>query len=186
MLNHTLKVSMERIFIEKIGKIIKHKSNIEKYLKVRLLISDEGITIISKNDDAYNEFIAKNVVIALEQGFSFESAMNLKNEDYMFQQISVKSIARPSRLKTIMARIIGEKGRTKEIISEMTGCDVAVHDYNVSVIGNTEDVEIAAQAIRSLIQGSPQASVYAYLERNRKFRKYKEEDLGLREIKKKK
>jgi len=176
---------MEKIFIEKLGKVIKYKKDIEKLLKVTLKTTSEGVEIESKSDDAYSEFIAKSVVEALNSGFSLESALKLRNEDYMMQTISVKSHARPQRIKTIIGRLIGEKGRTKEIIAEMTGCDIAIHDYNVSVIGDTEDVELAAHAIRSLIQGSPHASVYAYLERNRKFRKYKTEDLGLKEIKKK-
>jgi len=176
---------MEKTFVEKVGKIIKNKRAIEKSMGVSLKFSDEGITITSKKDDAYDEFIAKEMIEALEQGFTFESVIKLKNEDYMFQKINVKDLARPSRIKTIMGRLIGEKGRTKEIISEMTGCDVAIHDFSVSIIGNTDDVEIANQAIRSLIQGSPHASVYAYLERNRRLRKYKEEDYGLKEIKRK-
>lgn len=165
--------------------MIKHKKEIEKILKVSLKTTAEGVEIESKSDDAYSEFIVKNIIEALNKGFSLESALKLRNEDYMIQTISVKSHARPSRIKTIIARLIGEKGRTKEIIAEMTGCDIAIHDYNISIIGDTEDVELAAHAVRSLIQGSPHASVYAYLERNRKFRKYKNEDLGLKEIKKK-
>lgn len=176
----------ELIFVEKVGKIIKNKRAIEKSMNVTLKFSDEGITITSKKDDAYDEFLTKEMVSALEQGFTFESVAKLKNEEYMFQKINVKDLAKPSRVKTIMGRLIGEKGRTKEIISEMTGCDVAIHDFSVSIIGSTDDVEVAAQAIRSLIQGSPHASVYAYLERNRRLRRYSEEDYGLKEVKKRK
>jgi ribosomal RNA assembly protein len=176
---------MQTLVVENTNKIRKHKRDIEKALNVKLSISEDKVEIEGKKDDAYSEFLGQEIVDALQYGFSFENAIKLKNEDIMIGKIDIKKLTRPSRVKTIVGRIIGEKGRTKEIISEMTGCDVAVHDNQVAIIGNTDDVEIATQAIRSLIQGSPHASVYAYLERSRKFRKYKEDDLGLREIKKK-
>ena len=176
---------MLRIVIENINKIRKHMKDIEKTLNVKLSISGSEIEIESKKDDAYSEFLGQEIIDALDYGFSFEQAIRLKSEDVMIEKIDIKKLTRPSRLKTIVGRLIGEKGRTKEIIAEMTGCDVAIHDNKVAIIGNTDDVEIAIQAVRSLIQGSPHASVYAYLERSRKFRKYKEDDLGLREIKKK-
>ena len=176
---------MQKIAVENTNKIKKHRKEIEKSLQVKLNISDEGIEIESKKDDAYSEYLAENMIEALQYGFRFEQALKLKNEDFMIEKINLKKHVRPSRLKTVVGRIIGEKGRTKEIIMEMTGCDIAIHDYNIAIIGETDDVGIALQAIRSLIHGSPHSSVYAYLERSRKFMKYREEDLGLKEIKKK-
>jgi len=177
---------MQQIVIENTPKIRKHKRDIEKALNVKLNISEDKIEIESKTDDAYPEYLAQEIIDALNYGFSFEQALRLKNEDIMIEKIDIKKLTRPSRLKTIVGRLIGEKGRTKEIIMEMTGCDIAIHDNRVAIIGDTDDVGIAIQAIRSLIGGSPHASVYSYLERSRKFRRYKEEDLGLREVKKKK
>lgn len=174
---------MARMFVENTAKIKKLKKEIEKALNVSIKISDE---IDIEGKDAFNEYLAEKVIDALEHGFNLEQALKLRNEDYMISKINLKKFVRPSRLKAVVGRIIGEKGRTKEIIMEMTGCDIAVHDYNVAVIGDTEDVEIALHALRSLIGGSPHASVYAYLERNRKFRKYREEDLGLKKAFKKK
>ena len=172
---------MEKLFVQKLGKVKKHKKDIEKALKVNIKFAADGAEIESKDENAYNEYIARHVIEALEMGFSFESAIKLKNEDYMIETISLKKHVRSSRLRMVVSRLIGEKGRTKEIIKEMTGCDVAIYDYNISIIGETEDVEFAAHAVRSLIRGAPHASVYAYLERNRKFMKYKsDEDLGLK------
>jgi len=171
---------MERIFIQSIGKIRKLKEKIEKSLNVRITFTKSDIEIESPEDDAYAEYIARKIIDALQYGFTLESALNLKNEDCMIEKINVKDYSRPSRWRAIVSRLIGEKGRTKEIISEMTGCEVAIHDYTVAIIGDTADVSIATHAIQSLINGSPHATVYAYLERNRKFRKYSEEDLGLK------
>ena len=86
-------------------------------------------------------------------------------------------------MKSVLGRVIGERGRTKQVISEMTGCAVSIKDYTISIIGDTEDVSLARHAVQSLIRGAPHSNVYAYLERNRRLKRIKEEDIDLKEFK---
>ncbi len=66
-------------------------------------------------------------------------------------------------------RIIGRKGRTREIIEEMSGADVSVYGKTVAIIGNPIQVEVAKTAIEKLARGgSPHGVVYKYLERRKK------------------
>lgn len=172
---------MEKAFIESIGKIKKMKNKIEKSLDVKLDIQGGEIGIESNSDDAYNEFICQSVLESLDIGFDLPEALNLIKEDYMLEKFDIKKLVKQSRLKTVMGRLIGEKGRTKELIEEMTGCSIAIKDHFIAVIGSTDDVSIAVHAIKSIIRGSPHAKVYAYLERSRHMRKFQsEEDLGLK------
>lgn len=162
---------MERIFIEHLNKIKSLKKKLETALRVKINITKEAVEIQGKDSEGYSEYIAGLALGALNMGFSVDSALLLKNEDYMFEKINLKKHLRRSRLRTVKGRIIGEKGRTKELISELTGCSLAIKDYDVGIIGKTSDVEVARRAIISLIQGAPHSHIYAYLEKSRKLSK---------------
>ena len=174
---------METVVIEQMSRIRKLKANLEKSLKVNLTFNKDNVEIESKNDDAYNEYLAVSVLEALDLGFDLNSALSLKNENYMIEKIPIKNYVRPSRMKSVLGRVIGERGRTKQVISEMTGCAVSIKDYTISIIGDTEDVSLARHAVQSLIRGAPHSNVYAYLERNRRLKRIKEEDIDLKEFK---
>jgi len=167
---------MERIFIENLGKIKNLKKKLETALKIKINITKEAVEIQGKDVEGYSEYIAGLVLKALDMGFSLDAALMLKNEDYMLEKINLKKHLRPSRLKTVKGRIIGEKGRTKELISELTDCAIAIKDYDIGIIGKTADVDIARHALISLIQGAPHSHVYSYLEKSRKLRKFKLEE----------
>jgi len=151
-------------------RVKKFRKSLEKSLNVKITVEND---IAEIEGEGYEEYIALHVIDALNFGFEFNAAMQLKHEDYMLEKINLKKLARPSRLATIKGRIIGLKGKTKSLISELSGCDLAVKDSTVAIIGNTEDVDVAKKAVTSLIQGSPHSSVYAFLEKSRKIRKEK-------------
>lgn len=163
----------ERIYIREIGRILKYRKDIEKSAKVRLNITKGEIEIDS--DDAYEEYLARRIIEALNYSFDFQSAVKLKSENFMMDVIRIKEAVRPSRIKTVLGRLIGEKGRTKKIISELSDCSIAIKDYDIAIIGTTTDVPLAIHAINSLIHGAPHSSVYAYLEKNRRLKRYEDE-----------
>ena len=170
---------MEKIFIKEIGRIKKAREDVEKALKVKMVFGSEGIEITGK--DVVSEYTALRVIEALNQGFNVNSALQLKNEDYMFEKVNLKDRIRVSRLKTIKGRIIGEKGRAKDVMSELTDCDITVKDYIVGIIGKAVDVDVAVHAINELANGAPHSKVYSYLEKSRKIRILKlEEEESLR------
>lgn len=167
---------MEKLFIKEIRRIKKVKDQLEKSLDIKLNITKDEIEIEGK--EGLSEYVAKRVMEALELGFEINSALQLKNDEFMFEKLNLKSHVRTSRLKTIKGRLIGEKGRAKEVISELTDCDIAIKDYDVGIIGRTSDVDVALHAIKDIIQGSPHAKVYAYLEKSRKIRMFRVEEEG--------
>ncbi len=171
---------MEKVFVTNLRKIKKAKKDLEKTLHVKLTVLDDGIEIEGKEGEAFSEYIAGLVLESLDYGFDMSSALFLKNENYMLEKINLKDHVRSSRVRTVLGRVIGERGRTKEIIAEMTGCFISIQDSTIAIIGDTEDVALAVHALRSLINGSPHAKVYAYLERNRKLKKLSEKDYGLK------
>ena len=108
----------------------------------------------------------------------------LKDEDFILEKIHIKNLTKRHDLERIRARIIGTHGKTKEIIQELSGCLISLHDNTVGIIGRAEDVKKAIRAIESIIQGRKQGKVYSYLERLRSREKLKmHEDLGLKKEK---
>ena len=154
---------MEKIFIQEIGRIKKGKAQVEKAMNVKIIFTQDGIEI--SGEDGMAEYLTRKIVEALDNGFPVTAALQLKSEDYMFEKLSIKDYTRSSRLQTIKGRLIGTKGRAKDVISELTDCDIAIKDYTVGIIGKTSDVDVAVSAIKDIIGGLPHAKIFAYLER---------------------
>ena len=104
-------------------------------------------------------------------GFSIKEALLLKSEEFVFEKISIKNIAKRKDLSQVRARVIGTKGKAIRVIEDLSGCYIAVHDNAVGIIGYAEDVKKASYALKRLIAGSKHASVYAYLEEQKAMEK---------------
>ena len=164
----------EVIYIKELGRVKKVKREIERALNVKLTITSNGIEI--SDDQGMNTYVALKVLEAVDMGFQIQSALKLQNEDTMFEKISIKQHARPSRLSTIKGRLIGKKGKALATLSELTGCDMKIQDYEIGLIGKTSDLKFAINALINLIHGSPHSNVYAYLEKSRHLREVREDE----------
>jgi ribosomal RNA assembly protein len=168
-----------RIPKERIGVVIgpegTTKKNIEEKLMVELEIdSDAGdvnITLSEKATDPSTLFRAKDVVTALGRGFSPEHAFRLvRDEDVALELIDLRGVFGKSEsdLKRVKGRIIGQNGKTRRIIEELTDANVAVYGHTVGIIGALDQVEIAKEAIQMLVKGSMHSTVYRFLHRKRR------------------
>lgn len=159
-----------------IYKIARNKKKLENKLKVKINIIHHNIEI--KGDEP-NIYIGEKVLEAIDKNFSVNIALLLLKEEYVLEDIPIKNITKRKDLSRIKARIIGTKGETLKILSELSDCHITLHNNTVSIIGQVEKIKEATRAIENLIRGSKQTNVYKYLER----REQEEgmEDLGLKE-----
>jgi len=155
--------ALARIF----GKNKRNISKIKKAFDVEIKIDKEITVKASKGDKAIKEYLVDNVLQALALGFDIESALLLKDMDYVFKIIDLRNYARGSRLNTIVSRLIGRRGKAKKVIEELSKCRIVVSDHKVGIIGKAEHIEIATMAIEKLIRGSPHAKVFRFLERSK-------------------
>ncbi|NJE07528.1 RNA-processing protein [Thermococcus sp. M39] len=169
-----VRIPKERIGVL-IGKKGSTKRKIEEITKTRIEVDSEtGEVFISsteKTDDPLAVWKARDVVMAIGRGFSPERAFRLFNDGEVLEIINLSDIIignEKNALPRIRGRIIGRKGRTREIIEEMSGADISVYGKTVAIIGNPIQVEIAKTAIEKLAKGSPHGTVYKYLERRKK------------------
>ncbi|HEY3094649.1 MAG TPA: KH domain-containing protein [Nitrososphaera sp.] len=166
---HTMKIPKERIgaIIGKGGRV---KLQIEKRCGVEIEIdSDSGDARISGNKpvEQMEAFRAVEVITAISRGFSPERAYRLfENEEIMFQQMDLHDYAgkSPNALERIKGRIIGEGGKARRMIEELSGAHVSVYGHMVGFIGNFKEVKLATDAIALLAKGSMHKSVYTMLQ----------------------
>lgn len=169
-------MKMEIFSKETIKKILKNKKKLESKLKVKIEVKGSEILLSGKELDIY---IGEKVLEAIDKDFAINTALLLIDGDYILEEINIKDVTKKRNLSPIKARIIGTKGKTLKIISEISGCHLCLHNNTISILGPAEKIKEAETAIKSLIRGSKQSNIYSYLERQRK--KPSEEDLGLKE-----
>ena len=162
-----------RIPASRIGVVIgpsgKTKRKIEELSGCKISIdSKEGLVEIieQNNEDALKNLQLINTAKAIGRGFSPEIAYQIIEMDYYFDIIDIRDYVGRSkkRLGTIRGRLIGKGGKTRHIIEEMTGCNLAIQGHTVSIISDLEGLEGAKVAISMVLSGSEHGSVYKYLE----------------------
>ncbi|WP_457742666.1 KH domain-containing protein [Thermococcus sp.] len=169
-----VRIPKERIAVL-IGRKGKTKKEIEERTGTKIEVDSETgevfITSTGETKDPLAVWKARDVVLAIGRGFSPERAFRLFNEGEILEVVNLTDIVvgnEKNALPRVRGRIIGRKGRTREIIEEMSGADVSVYGKTVAIIGNPIQVEVARTAIEKLARGSPHGVVYRYLERRKK------------------
>ncbi|NPA04547.1 MAG: RNA-processing protein [Crenarchaeota archaeon] len=164
-----------RVPIDRIGVLIgeggRVKQELARRTRTKILIdSGSGMVIIepeAPDVPPYMVMKAQEVVKAIAYGFSPEKAFRLLDEDQVFMLIDLKQLVgdAPNHLQRIKGRIIGEKGRARRTIEEMTGTYISVYRTYVGIIGDYESAQAAREAVEMLIRGRQHSTVYRYLER---------------------
>jgi ribosomal RNA assembly protein len=168
----TIRVPADRIGVI-VGRNGKVRKRIEQLTNVKLNIDSEGTVTISspsQSEDPVLAWKARDIVRAIARGFSPKNALSLVDEDMMLIIVSLRESVgtSPSQLKRVSGRIIGENGRTRRVIEEVTETKITVYGRTVSIIGMNPGLDHARRAVDMLISGAPHSAVYSRLERMRR------------------
>ncbi|MFT4885685.1 MAG: ribosomal RNA assembly protein, partial [Natronomonas sp.] len=68
-------------------------------------------------------------------------------------------------LRRKKGRLIGEDGRTRELMEELSGADVVIYGSTLGAIGKPEQVDAVRSATEMILDGAPHGAVYSFLER---------------------
>ena len=146
---------------------------LEKKLEVSLEVDEEGSVEIT--GPSVNVFFAIPVIRAIGRGFEPRIALKLRNDEYGFKLVDLRDFAKnPKAMARLKGRVIGEKGKAKEIIEHEAECNLAIYGHTVGVIAPLDVLDIAVTAVFKLLEGQPHAGVYLYLEKNKRRRKEEE------------
>lgn len=166
-----VKIPQERIGVL-IGEGGETLREIEAQADVRLDVdSENGAVEITKQRDAdpVKALKGPDIVRAIGRGFPPEDALRLlENEMTMFDVVDIDAATRNKNdLKRQKGRLIGEGGRTRELMEELTGATVVIYGSTLSAIGQPAQVKAVRRAAEMLLDGTPHGAVYSFLEEKR-------------------
>ncbi len=161
-----LKVPVDKNRIKSVVEVAKR---IEEDFNVRLEVDQERgeVTIMPKDGTTLDQLMkAKAVIEALSYGFSYEDAVSLKEDDYVLEVIDLRDYVDKNKIHHLLrvkGRIIGENGRAKRTLQELTDTKIVIGDKYVAILGPYENVKITREALRLLIEGRQHATVYRWI-----------------------
>lgn len=141
---------------------------IEERAGVRLDIdSENGSVAIDAVGDPVDAMVAPDIVKAIGRGFDPEAALTLLDHDLArFDLIDLADQTRNKNdLQRQKGRLIGENGRTRELMERLTGAEVVIYGTTLGIIGQPEEVDTVRRAAGMLLDGAPHGAVYSFLER---------------------
>lgn len=160
-----------------IGKSGTVKSKIEQLCFVYLDIDGETGEVLIKsigNVENMQPFKAMEIVTAIGRGFSPENALTLLKGENTLHVIDLREFAGKSsaNVERIKGRIIGEGGRARRNMENLTGTHISVYGRTVSIIGDGSKLRSTVDAISSISGGSMHGTVYSKLEAVNRKEKY--------------
>lgn len=177
-----IKVPAERIAV-----LIGKKGAVVERIKQECVVdveieSETGNVVVGYDTKSLlegNPFKALEIISAIARGFSPEKAFKLLHEDIVFQLLDMRDYVGNSQssISRVKGRIIGERGKSRRTIEELSGADVSIYGHTVGFIGIFDAIKVAVEAIILLSKGSSHRTVYAMLQNYR--RKLKQERMSL-------
>lgn len=164
-----VKIPQERIGVL-IGEGGETLRRIEGEAEVRLDVdSENGSVAIETVGDPIRGMKGPEIVRAIGRGFPPEDALRLLDDDTMvFDLVDIDRAARnPNDLERLKGRLIGENGRTRELMEDLTGASVVIYGDTMGIIGGPKEADIVRSAAEMLLDGAPHGTVYSFLERKR-------------------
>jgi len=167
-----IKIPKERIGVL-VGKKGKTKRMIEDLLNVEIDVDSATGDVEIRADDGFNLFKAKNVILAISRGFNPQIAKKLAQDDYSLEIVDITDYANTKNAKIrLRGRVIGRDGKARENLERLTNTNIEVFGKTVAIIGYSEDVVLAKKAIEMLLAGSKHGTVYKFLERINKRKRF--------------
>ncbi len=172
--SYELKIPKERVAVL-IGHKGKMKAELEDQTKVKIKVDSKEGDVFLTGTNSLSLFALREVVQAIGRGFNPEIALLLLKQDYVLEIIPIADYAKhKNHLIRLRGRVIGADGKARVTIEKLTETFIVVYGKTVGIIGTTERGVLAKRAIESLLEGSPHANVYKWLERSRRQLKRKE------------
>lgn len=178
---------LQKIPQDRVGALIGPRGGVRRALQERSGIAidvDSDLNEVTIHDevegvDSLMALVLRDVIRAIGRGFSPDHAMRLFSDEVYFELLDIHDYTAKtkSHVHRVASRVIGAEGKTRRIIEEATGCDLAIYGHTVGIIGDLEPIGIAKQAVDMLLSGSEHASVYRFLETMRRKSNIKNREL---------
>lgn len=162
-----------RIPNDRIGALIGKSGSVKLKIEEACYVSidvdgDTGEVFIKSigSIEKMQPFKAMEIVSAIGRGFSPENAMTLLEGENALHVIDIREFAGKSNanIERIKGRLIGESGRARRNMENLSGTHISIYGRTVSIIGDSSKLRLAVDAISSISSGSMHGVVYSKLE----------------------
>ena len=149
------------------------KRSLETRTDTRIVVTpDEGEVEITSRTEGNPDGVmkARDIVLAIGRGFAPGRAERLLKDGTYLGILDIKHVTgkrEKAALWRIRSRVIGERGRARARLEELSGCSVSVQGSTVALIGDEKQLERATRAVHLLLQGSEHSAVFHLLARLR-------------------
>ncbi|AXR79488.1 KH domain-containing protein [Natrarchaeobaculum sulfurireducens] len=161
-----VKIPQDRIGVL-IGEGGETMRKIEAEAEIRLDIdSEDGAVAVETVGDPVRGLKGPDIVRAIGRGFAPDAALRLLEDELMlFDLVDIDAASRNTNdMKRKKGRLIGEGGRTRELMEELSGADVVIYGSTLGIIGTPQQVDAVRSAAEMLLDGAPHGAVYSFLE----------------------
>lgn len=149
------------------------KRALERRTDTRITVSpdDGGVEIVGRTEgDPDGVLRARDIVLAIGRGFAPARADRLLKDGNYLAVLDIKRVTgkrEKAALWRIRSRVIGERGRARGRLEELSGCAVSVYGSTVALIGDEKQLARASRAVQLLLRGSEHSAVFHLLARLR-------------------
>ena len=163
-----IKIPKSRIGVL-IGKNGETKAEIESLAEVNIQVDSEDGSIFilatEKTIDPTYVWKARDIIKAIGRGFNADKAFYLIDDSVYLETIELEGTK--NNIKRLKSRLIGEKGKARNMIESGTDTYISIFGSQISIIGDINEIRSAREAIDMLIKGSKHGTVYRLLEQKR-------------------
>ena len=166
-----------RVPEDRIGVVIGPGGVTKRALEVRtdttITVSpDDGEVEIESRTEGNPDGVlrARDIVLAIGRGFAPARAERLLADGTYLAVLDIKRVTgkrEKAALWRIRSRVIGEGGRARSRIEELSGCAMSVYGSTVALIGDEKQLARATRAVQLLLRGSEHSAVFHLLARLR-------------------
>jgi len=116
---------------------------------------------------ALDEMDGQKIVKAIGRGFNPDKAFRVIEKDFTFNYLDINRFANSVNDKErLKGRVIGRDGEARKHIEKMTETEISVFGKTIGFIGHPQNIQIAREAVKQLLNGSCHSTAYNYLEKN--------------------
>ena len=164
---YALRIPKERVPVL-IGTKGAMKKRLESELSVELKVDSEEGDVQIFGEDALFLLSAREIVRAIGRGFNPDVALLLVKSDFALELIDLKDYSGSKKaLIRKRGRVIGEGGKARRTIEELTDTHISVYGKTIGIIGRVEDAGAARRAAEALLGQATHSAVYKQLEQRR-------------------
>ncbi|MAF89430.1 MAG: KH domain-containing protein [archaeon] len=164
-----VKIPKERLklLLEEDGKLIKYiESQSDTKIRIDKLEQEISIESSGKSDEILDLWRARDTIKAIGRGAEPEAAIDILESDAELQIVDLSEFVgkKHNALVRIKGRVIGTKGKAKNIIENLTNTQIFVYGKTVTIIGEHDMAVIAKGAVELLARGTMHSTAIHHIE----------------------